>query len=192
MPHEKAGGRPIGGFEMRRLVAVLLVGSLVAVSLAPSALAGKKKKKKPVVQIEAGEVFLPTPYPHPSSDDCFSGLHRRLSVLSGSASPHQGTFGWEFDVDERTWGKNFVLEVTGGASPDLDITFYGTLGTVDQVVGDPVYAGSPYAVTYGTRNTDGEAGEVPSETTKVIVCMMAGGAQATFDYRAGHGVKLPT
>lgn len=175
---------------MRKFLAVVLVGMLAASMLSTTAQAGKKKKKKkPVVQEESGSVALPAPF----TDDtgCYAGLYRRVAIMTMGASPHKGTIGWEFDVDEGTWGKNFVLEVTGGSSPDLDIYFYGAFGTPEDVVGDPGGAGAPYSVSFNSRNTDGESGEVPPDTTKVIVCMMAGGSQATFDYIAGDGVKLP-
>lgn len=174
---------------MRKFLAVLLVGMLAASMLSTTAQAGKKKKKKKVVQEESGSVALPAPFTDDSG--CYAGLYRRVAIMTMGASPHHGTIGWEFDVVEGTWGKNFVLETTGGSSPDLDIYFYGAFGTPEDVVTDPLGAGAPYSVSFNSRNTDGESGEVPPDTTKVIVCMMAGGSQATFDYIAGDGVKLP-
>lgn len=165
---------------------VLVMTAVAVASLLPSAsLAGGKGKK----QVEQGRVPLPAPFT--SDEGCFAGAHRRFAIMTQEASK-QGPIGYHFDVDPATWNKNFVLEATGGqGSVDMDIYFYEKFGTPEDVVGDPAAAGSPYTVSYNTREEGGEVGKVPPTMTRVIVCMMAGGADATFTYTAGKGVKAP-
>lgn len=175
---------------MKRLIVLGLIATLV-VALAPGADAQKKKKKKKgpaVVQQEEGMVALPAPFTDDSG--CFAGLYRRSSILTDGALNR--SIGYEFDVNKATWGKNFAMEITGGSGTvDLDIYFYSEFGTREDVVNDPGGAGQPFTVAFNTRDTVGEFGQVPADTTKVIVCMMAGGFNGTFSYKAGDGVKLP-
>lgn len=172
---------------MKKLM-VLALAAMLAMAFAPqSAVAGKKKKPKVVQEVD-GSIALPAPY----TDDtgCYAGLHRRGSILTmGNSS---GAIGHEFDVDPASWNKPFAMEITGGeGTVDLDIYFYAAFGTAEQVATDPLNAGSPYSVSFNNRDSVGEAGVVPPDMTKVIVCMMAGGADATYHYSAGDGVKLP-
>jgi hypothetical protein len=174
---------------MRKSLIVALAGLLV-VALIPavaSAGKGKKKSKAPIQEVE-GSIAAPAPYTDDSG--CYAGMHRRGSIVTDAAA--NGVIGHEFDVDAKSWNKPFAMEITGGeGTVDLDIYFYGDFGTVDDVAGDPLNAGSPYTVSFNTRDNVGEEGIVPLETTKVIVCMMAGGADATYKYTAGPGAKLP-
>lgn len=168
-------------------IAGLLGAALLAGSLIPSAIAAP-----PPTQTEEGAIALPAPFTDNSG--CFAGLQRRVAILS--MEQVNGVIGFNFDVDPKTWNKNFVLEPTGGAGDvDLDIYFYQEFGTVDDVAGDPVGAGAPVAVSFNTREPGGESGKVPVDFNKVIVCMYGGdggaGAGATFLYEAGKGVKLP-
>lgn len=180
---------------MKKTIALLTAGLLVF-SVAPgSAVAGKKKKKKkkpPVEQKVEGNVIAPAPFTDDSG--CFAGLHRRVVLLGGEGV--NGDVGYHFDVDEKTWGLNFVLEPTGGSGDvDLDIYFYREFGTREDVVTDPLGAGSPGAVQMNTREPGGESGVVPPDHNKVIVCMYGGqggaGLNADFTYTAGTKVKLP-
>ena len=124
--------------------------------------------------------------------------HRLLEVLPASAHRAaivtqemvNGVTGYHFDVDPKTYGGKFKLEATGGAAGDidLDIYFYQQFGTVEDVAGDPLNAGSPVTVQFNTREPGGEVGVVPADTKKVIVCLYGGqqyaGAGATFTYEA--------
>ena len=179
---------------MRKMIALATAGVLVFALAAGPATAGKKKKKKkpPVEQVVEGSVAAPAPYTNDSG--CYAGLHRRLAIAT--MENLNGDIGYHFDIDPATWGTNFILEPTGGlGTVDLDIYFYSQFGTIDQVVSDPLNAGSPAAVQFNTREPGGEFGEVPAEFTKVIVCMYGGqlgaGANASFTYTAGTKVKLP-
>ena len=171
---------------MKKLLSIALAG-LVAATLLPGASLAQKGKAP--TQTESGTLLLPAPY----TDDtgCYAGLHRRFVIATGEAV-NEGPIGYNFEVDPKTWNKKFVLTPTGGqGTVDMDIYFYSDFGTVDDVTGDPLNAGSPYTVSFNTRNTDGEFGKVPPDMNKVIVCMLAGGANATFEYTAGKGVKFP-
>lgn len=153
---------------MKRIVALAL-SMIVVLSLASSASAGRK-----TVQRVEGAVALPTPTP---DNVCFSGLQRRARLMSQLLFPN-GVVGFDFDVDPKTAGKKFELEVTEGAGADLDVNFYTDLGTVD----DP--AGNPPVVSFEERKEGGEVGTVPAGYSKVIVCAYAG-SDVSFTYTAG-------
>lgn len=158
-----------------------LVGALLG---APVEAAGKK-------QSVSGSFVTPGKY---TDGGCYAGLTRRLAIVSDGAV--NGVSGYHFDIDPVTWNKPFVLAPTGGQGRlDLDIIFYSEFGTVEQAA-DPNFA--PYNVPFETRSTTGEAGKVPPETTKAIVCLFIDEAQnpptgvtPTFQYDAGKGVKIP-
>lgn len=160
--------------------ALIVIGALPA-----SAAAGKKQEV-------SGTIALPAPY----TDDtgCYAGIHRRLSLLTMGAA--NGVVGYEFDLDKATYNKPFVLESTGGQGSvqDLDMYFYQSFGTVDQVVSDPLNAGAPATISFNTRAAGGESGIVPKGFTKGIVCMYGGslgaGLAGSFEYVAGAGVKV--
>lgn len=170
---------------MKKLGALAL-GGLVAASLVPNATAAAPKKQE-----VSGSVAISAPYT--DNTGCYAGLHRRVAVLSQEMV--NGGLGYHFDLDPATQGKPFVLEATGGQGHvDLDIYFYNKFGSIEDVTGDPVNAGTPVTVSFNTREAGGESGIVPKgDFTKVIVCMYGGdggaGAGATFDYVAGKGVK---
>ena len=167
-----------------------MLTAAVALSLVQgAALAGKKKATK---QTEDGMVAAPAPYT--DNTGCYAGLHRRMAIASQEQA--KGAIGYNFDIDPATAGKPFTLDVTAGQGDvDLDIYFYEKFGTVDDATGDPVNAGSPYTLSFNTREPGGEYGIVPEGMTKIIVCMYGGpeytGVGAEFHYEAGKGVKLP-
>jgi len=169
---------------MKRFAVIVMTGALV-LALVPDAGAGKGKKQK----VE-GSIALPAPHP----DGCYSGLHRRLMIVTQDQGPN-GVIGYDFDIDKKTWSKPFVLKVTGGqGTVDLDITFYTEFGTVEQAA-DTQYA--PGNIAYDTREAGGEAGTVPPQMKRAIVCLYAGsagygGMNAGFTYVAGKGVKAPS
>ncbi|MFN2587909.1 MAG: hypothetical protein ABR613_07315 [Actinomycetota bacterium] len=171
---------------MRKLAALAL-GGLVAASLVANATAAAPKQQK-----VSGSLAFSAPYTDNSG--CYAGLHRRIAILSQEMV--NGDIGYHFDLEPATLGKPFVLKPTGGQGHvDLDIYFYNKFGTPEDVVGDPLNAGAPVAVSFNTREAGGESGIVPKgDFTKVIVCMYGGalgaGAGATFDYVAGKGVKV--
>jgi hypothetical protein len=141
----------------------------------------------PKKQTVEGDIAMMAPFYGDAFATCYSGLHRRTSVVSGGNN--NGIVGFEFDVDPATIGKPFVLEVTGGqGAVDMDITFYTEFGTVEQAT-DTTYAPPNYG--FEERGPGGESGVIPKgDWTKAIVCMHTG-ADASFTYTAGKGVKLP-
>ena len=166
---------------MKRILGIASVALAVATSLPNASVA-----QKAPTQQEEGSILLPL---LAGDGSCYPGAHRRWAIVT---EQQQGPTGWHFDVDEKTWNKKFVLELTRAqGDADLDIIFYSEFGTIDDVVGDPATAGTPYAMYFQSRSPGGEFGKVPPATTKAIVCMVPGGADAAFRYTAGKGVKLP-
>ena len=165
---------------MKKLMIVGLV-ALVALAMLPGgAMAGKKKKKKPVHQMVDGSVLMRAPWAGDQLASCYTGGHRRVAVLSGEAV--NGDIGYHFDVDPKTAGQPFELEVTGGQGDvDFDITFYTEFGTQEQAT-DTAYA--PANIGFEERGPGGEVGEVPVGMEKAIVCMYDG-YNATFTYSTG-------
>ena len=107
-----------------------------------------------------------------------------------TAENNNGLVGWHFDVDPKTVGKKFTLDVAGqGSYVDVDILFYQKFGTPEDVVGDPQGAGAPASMGYQTRAAGGEKGKVPPGMPKAIICMYGGGLGAgvlgNFTYTAG-------
>jgi hypothetical protein len=167
---------------MKKIVTLSLAGALAASLLAPSAQANLAKPKQEVT----GTIVAPAPF----TDDtgCFAGLHRRGAILT--QENNNGAIGWHFDVDPKTAGKKFVLDVAGqGSYVDVDVTFYQEFGTVDDVAGDPANAGAPASLSFATRAAGGEKGKVPKGYPKAIVCMYGGaqgsGVLGAFTYTAG-------
>lgn len=165
---------------MKKIVSLIAVGLVASTVLSGAAVAGKKKG---VRQDVSGSILMQAPPSDATSNPngCYSGVHRRIAVLSQEQV--NGVVGFHFDVDPGTWNKKFRL--TPGSAVDLDITFYDGFGTPEQAA-ETSYA--PYNVGFETRDNNGEAGIVPPNTTKVIVCMKTG-QQAAFEYSAGAGVK---
>ena len=165
---------------MKKFVSLVVVGLIATTALSGAAVAGKKKG---VRQDVTGNIALQAPPSDATSNPngCYSGVHRRFAVVTQEQV--NGVVGFHFDVDPGTWNKKFVL--TPGSAVDLDITFYDGFGTVEQAT-ETSYA--PYNMGFETRDNEGEAGIVPPNTTKVIVCMKTG-QDADFTYSAGAGVK---
>lgn len=170
----------------------LIVLGAAGLMLVPTT--GATAKLQGTKQEVSGSVAAPAPYTDDSG--CYAGLHRRVAILG--MEQVNGDIGYHFDVDEKTAGKPFILEVTGGqGTVDLDITFYQKFGTPEDIANDPVNVGSPVAVSEQTREAGGESGIVPKGGfVKAIVCMYGGtagytGVGASFTYTAGKGVKLP-
>lgn len=178
---------------MKKLIILLLVGSLVMALMPGSAVAQKKKKKRkppPPPQEVEGSIALPARHP----DGCYAGLSRHAWSLFGEAS--NGALGYTFDIEKHTWKRNFVLEPTDSiGTADLDIVFYmGDFATREEWANDPLPA-APASSTYESRDGPGESGQVPEQAVKAIVCVYASEAGAaggvSFEYKAGHGVKIP-
>lgn len=148
-----------------------LVALLALPVFAGSATAGKKKKAKPVV-VE-GSVMLPQP--SAATGTCVYRTQRAWMSLSGGAAPN-GIFGYTFDVDPKTVGKKFTLDVSDGAG--MDIAFYSEMGDAS----DPTVA--PANMGYETPGAGGEKGTVPAGFPIAFVCMTEG-QNATFTYTAG-------
>lgn len=177
---------------MKKLIALALSAVAVAAFAAPGATAAPKQ------QVVEGTIVLPAPFygTAQGNDGCFSGAHRRADTASQDNFPN-GTLAYEFDLDESTWKKPFVLEVLGGeGTVDLDLTYYLHYPTLEEWPDNPRDAGTPVTIDFKTRAEGGEVGKVPAEATKAIVCLYAWpeshyGYQAEFKYTAGKGVKIP-
>lgn len=166
---------------MKKLSVILAAGLLAAALVPGTAEAGKKKG---VRQEVAGHIAMQAP-PADATDNpngCYSGVHRRIAVVSQMQI--NGVVGFHFEIDPATWGKKFRLSpVTEGV--DIDITFYDGFGSTEQAT-EPGYA--PATQGFEERDTEGEVGKVPADMTLAIVCMKAG-QNADVLYEAGAGVK---
>ena len=165
---------------MKKII-VLVALCVAAAALVPgSAVAAKKKVRQEV----AGHIASQAPPADATNDPngCYAGVHRRIAVATQEQV--NGVVGFHFEVDPGTWNKKFRLTpVTAGV--DIDILFYTEFGTLEQAT-DTAYA--PYNVTFQERDTEGEAGIVPPDMTRGLVCMKTG-MNADFLYEAGAGVK---
>ena len=142
-------------------VAVLLLGAAVP------AMAGKKKSKPQIV-----EGSIAVPQPGAAVGPCIYRTQRTLTIGGGP----NGVVGYTFEVDPKTVGKPFKLEVADGAG--MDISFYADLGDPT----DPTTA--PANMGFETAGPGGEKGTVPPGFPIVFVCMNEG-ANAGFTYTAG-------
>ena len=164
---------------MKKLVSLMLAGAVIA-ALPGAAVAGKKAPHQHV----QGNIAMQAP-PSDATDNpngCYSGVHRRLAVISGEQI--NGVVGFHFDVDPKTWNKKFRL-TPDTAGVDIDITFYSEFGTQEQAT-DTAFAPANFA--FETRDENGEKGKIPADMTKAIVCMKTG-QNADFTYTGGAGVK---
>jgi hypothetical protein len=163
---------------MRRLLVLSIVTALVApLAIADAAPAGG--------QTAEGTVALAGPGPNgETTGGCWTGWARRAWIVSGGATA--GPFGSIFEIDKKTWGGPFELEVVGGAAgtEDLDVTFYADPGKIDPA--DPaMQAGIIETGAYLTRTAGGEDGTVPPTSTIALVCLGIGtGANAEWTYEA--------
>ena len=155
---------------MKKLIALGLLAVVALPVFAGSATAAKKKSKPVVVE---GSVLLPQP--GAAVGPCIYRTQRAWMGLSGGAAPN-GVFGYTFDVDPKTEGKKFKLEVSDGAG--MDIVFYSDMGDPT----DPTVA--PANTGYETPGPGGEKGTVPPGYPIAFVCMTEG-ADASFKYTAG-------
>jgi len=161
---------------MRKLIATLIAALMVAGMVSGSAVAGKKKKKKPVVQHVEGTILLPQP--GGALANCNYRPQRSAMGASNEAFPN-GVLGYTFYVDPKTVGQEFTLEVEGGTGDvDLDIVFYSGYGDPS----DPTSA--PANMGYENAGAGGEKGTIPEGFPLAFVCMAIGG-DASFMYMTG-------
>lgn len=154
-----------------RPIALLATVLCVAAFSSAPAVAGKKAAYQEV------EGSVAVPQGTQGAAGCVYRVHRALYVALGEGV--NGLFGYTFEVDPGTVGKKFKIEVPDGAG--VDLSFYGDLGS------DPT-ADAPANVGYETPGPGGESGTVPAGLPNVMVCL-TDGAQVTFSYTAGKGVK---
>lgn len=164
---------------MKKLLTVALAAISVAALLQPAS-AGKAKP-----QVVEGTILLPAPFAQGQFDGCWGGATRRTTQPAGGEP--NGVVGYVFDIDPATWNGKFKLEPTGGeGTVDLDLFLYIHYPGPEEIPDDPVNGGTPVSVDYQTREAGGEAGIIPENTVKGIVCMYAGpeyqGFNATFTY----------
>jgi hypothetical protein len=167
---------------LKRTLAIGLSG-LMACVLVGGVSAAPKPKKQAVKGVVRGAARHP--------DGCYSGVHRRASVVAGENA--QEIVGYDFDVMKSTWNKPFVMKLVDGVGDvDLDITYYmGERHSIeDYQGGDPA---PPASIGFETRKVGGEVGVVPKGAIYAIVCIYESeggvGANASFDYLAGKAKK---
>lgn len=150
---------------MRKTIAVLVAVMLVGGALIAPASAGKKKKK-PKPQVVEGSILVPQ-----GGGPAAPCVYRSQRTLLSAGGPN-GVIGYTFEVDKKTVGRPFTLEVSDGAG--MDIQFYAELG-------DPTSSSAPANTGYETAGPGGEEGTVPPGFPIALVCMTEG-ANATFKY----------
>lgn len=151
---------------MKRGIAVLLAIMLVGAALVAPASAGKKKKK-PKSQVVEGSILVPQ-----GGGPAAPCVYRSQRTLASGGGPN-GILGYTFEVDPKTEGRPFELEVADGAG--MDIQFYTEFGDPT----DPTTA--PANMGYETAGPGGEKGTVPPGFPIAFVCLTEG-ANATFKY----------
>jgi energy-converting hydrogenase Eha subunit A len=158
---------------MRKVIALALAVLAIMSVVSGSAVA---KKKKPVLQHVEGSILLPQP--GVALGNCNYRPQRSLLGASNEAFPN-GVLGFTFNVDPKTAGQPFTLEVEDGQGDvDLDIVFYTDYGDPT----DPTTA--PANTGYETVGPGGEKGVVPAGFPLAFVCMAIGG-NASFMYMTG-------
>lgn len=155
---------------MKKLVLVV-VGLIVLAVVAPASIAGKKGAHQHV----EGTIAVPQ---GPGGAGCVWRTQRALYIAFGDAI--NGIVGYTFQVDPKTANKKFTLDVTESGA-GFDLQFYAELGD------DPT-ADAPANVGFETPGPGGEKGTVPEGFPNAFVCL-TDGANASFVYKAGAGVK---
>ncbi|MFP5352994.1 MAG: hypothetical protein ACLGIB_10580 [Actinomycetota bacterium] len=152
---------------MRKTIASLLAIVVLGGALVAPASAGKKKKAKPKPQVVEGSILVPQ-----GGGPAATCVYRAQRTLMIAGGPNE-ILGYTFDVDPKTAGRPFKLEVSDGAG--VDISFYMDLGDPT----DPTTA--PANQPYETTGPGGEEGVVPEGFPIAFVCL-TDGANATFKY----------
>lgn len=150
---------------MKKLIALCVIALLFGAAL--PAVAGKKKAKPQVVE---GSILVPQ-----GGNAAATCVYRAQRTLMAGGGPNE-ILGYTFDVDPKTVGKPFTLEVADGAG--MDISFYSDLGDPT----DPTTA--PANMPYETTGPGGEKGTVPPGMPIAFVCMTEG-LNGGFTYTAG-------
>lgn len=161
---------------MKRVVTVVLAMTFVGALMPLGAQAGS------ATQEEEGRVLLPFPEVN-SGEGCWAGVTRRFHIFTGGAL--SGPFGSTFEIDEKTWGGKFKLEVTSGGTgaEDLDLQYYIDPGKLDP--NDPAQQTLSKSVGFHTRKPGGESGVVPELSTVALTCLVLGtGHNAEWSYTA--------
>ena len=151
---------------------------VLALTFALAALPGADAlaKKAPARQTVEGSIAVPQ-----GGNAAATCVYRaQRTAYSAQGDSVNGVVGYTFEVDPKTFGKPFKLEVADGAG--MDISFYSDLGDVS----DPTTA--PTNIPYEATGPGGESGVVPEGYPIAFVCMTEG-AEAGFTYTAGKGVK---
>lgn len=150
---------------MRKIIASLLAVMVLGSAFVAPASAGKKKKVKP--QVVEGSILVPQ-----GGNAAATCVYRGQRTLIAGGGPNE-ILGYTFDVDPKTAGRPFKLEVSDGAG--VDISFYMDMGDPT----DPATA--PANQPYETAGPGGEEGTVPEGFPIAFVCLTEG-ANATFKY----------
>ena len=159
----------------RSLMAGLVLGLLTLGTLpAGAAPLGDETQTVP------GTIAAPTRFT--DGEGGFPGAGRRAYIVNPATN---GTIMYVFDVDEATWGGQFVIDTVADAtgSGDLDVYLYKSLGTLSTGT-------DPDVVTLAEYDTGGpgETGFIPPGTKKAIV-FTPNAVRASFTY---HGFTAPT
>lgn len=153
----------------------MFVATALAVSslVSPNVVAAKPRAKA-AKQVVTGDITVGTP-------NCATQIHRRGNVATGSLN---GITGFDFDLDTKTWGGKFRLDVTAGAEVtnlDMIIIFYAEYGgPADDVTG----------VVYDNTDEPGEYGIVPPGTTKALISLCQAGVSPTNEVSIGAGASF--
>ena len=157
---------------MKKLLALAASAAMMLSIVGGIATAGKKKAVHQHV-----EASISIPQGGNAAATCVYRVHRTF-MLNG-VDQANGLFGYTFMVDPGTVGKKFTLEA--GAGIGMDISFYMDLGDADPTV-------APANIAFEDIGVGGESGTVPDGYPYAMVCM-TDGANGSFVYKAGKGVK---